>query len=61
MNAKQVLKKLKQEGFEKVSQKGSHIKLSNGKRTAIVPSHGAKELPLGTLISIEKQSGIKLR
>lgn len=61
MDAKEVLKILKENGFEKVSQKGSHLKLTNGERITIVPLHGAKDIPLGTLKSIEKQSGVKLR
>jgi predicted RNA binding protein YcfA (HicA-like mRNA interferase family) len=41
-------------GFVLISQKGSHRKwrnLSTG-RKVIVPSHGGKSLPLGTLRSI---------
>jgi len=59
MNAKELLKILKANGFEKVSQKGSHLKLSNGERITIVPVHGTKDIPLGTLKSIEKQTGLK--
>ncbi len=59
MNAKELLKILKANGFEKVSQKGSHLKLSNGERITIVPTHGTKDIPIGTLKSIEKQTGLK--
>jgi len=61
MDAKEVLKILKQNGFERVSQKGSHLKLTNGERVTIVPLHGTKDIPIGTLKGIEKQSGVKLR
>ena len=61
MDSKEVLKILKANGFEKVSQKGSHLKLTNGERITIVPIHGSKDIPVGTLKSIEKQSGVKLR
>lgn len=61
MDAKEVLKILKASGFEKVSQKGSHQKLTDGERTVIVPMHGAKDIPIGTLKNIEKQSGVTLR
>lgn len=60
MDSKEILKILKENGFEKVSQKGSHLKLSNGERKVIVPVHGSKDIPLGTIKGIEKQSGVKL-
>ncbi len=43
------------------SQEGSHIKMLNPetRRIAIVPYHQGKDLPIGTLKSIERQSGIK--
>ncbi|MBN2825856.1 MAG: type II toxin-antitoxin system HicA family toxin [Campylobacterales bacterium] len=59
MNAKELLKILKANGFEKVSQKGSHLKLSNGEQTTIVPVHGTIDIPIGTLKGIEKQTGLK--
>ena len=47
-------------GFEKIRQKGSHIKLrrfKNGrKQTLVVPLH--KELDKGTLRAIIRQSGL---
>lgn len=62
LTAKQVVKQLKAAGFVEVSQSGSHLKLFNAetRRTAIVPIHSSKVIPIGTLKSIEKQSGIKL-
>jgi predicted RNA binding protein YcfA (HicA-like mRNA interferase family) len=53
---KQVIKILEGKGFNKVSQKGSHIKYSNGKRVVIIPNHS--ELAIGTLRSILEQAGI---
>jgi predicted RNA binding protein YcfA (HicA-like mRNA interferase family) len=44
-------------GFYLKSQKGSHQKYSNGTHTVIVPAP-KKEIPLGTVKSISKQSGI---
>jgi len=61
MNAKEVLKVLYQHGFSQISQKGSHLKLSKDEKRVIVPVHGTKDIPIGTLKSIEKQSGVKLR
>ena len=57
-NAKQVLKYLKEQGFAVASQNGSHIKLTDGLKTLIVPDHGAKNIAIGTLRSIMKQAGL---
>ncbi len=57
---KQMVKFLKEHGFEEVSQKGSHLKMKNPKtgRQAIVPMH-AKDIPSGTEKSILEQAGLK--
>ncbi len=57
-NAKQVLKYLKEQGFRVVSQNGSHVKLTDGLKTTIVPDHGKKDIAIGTLKSIMKQAGL---
>jgi predicted RNA binding protein YcfA (HicA-like mRNA interferase family) len=44
-------------GFYEVSQSGSHKKFFNGASTAIVPA-GKREIPIGTFLSIVRQSGI---
>ena len=61
LTAKQVIKQLKAAGFVEVSQTGSHLKLFNveTRRTAIVPIHSSKIIPVGTLKSIEKQANIQ--
>ncbi len=43
-----------------VSQTGSHIKLKKEGKIVIVPVHGNKDLPKGTIKAIEKQAGEKL-
>jgi predicted RNA binding protein YcfA (HicA-like mRNA interferase family) len=60
LTAVEVIKILKLHGFVEASQEGSHKKFFNPKtrRIAIVPFHKGKELPIGTLKSIEKQAGI---
>ena len=57
-SSEKVLKVLLSQGFLLKSQKGSHQKFSNGQRTVIVPA-GRKEIPIGTLKSISRQSGIE--
>ncbi|MGK7887573.1 MAG: type II toxin-antitoxin system HicA family toxin [Crocosphaera sp.] len=46
-----------------ISKTGSHLKLFNPEtqRTAIVPIHQGKIIPIGTLKSIEKQSAVSFK
>lgn len=62
MDGKSVIKKLKTAGWLHVSTHGSHYKMKkSGWPPIIVPVHGKKDLKLGTLINIEKVTGVKLR
>ncbi|MGB5596452.1 MAG: type II toxin-antitoxin system HicA family toxin [Crocosphaera sp.] len=51
LTAREVIKQLKKYGFVEVSQTGSHLKLFNPEtqKTAIVPIHKGKMIPLGTI------------
>ncbi|MCJ8278205.1 MAG: type II toxin-antitoxin system HicA family toxin [Bdellovibrionales bacterium] len=60
ISGKKIIKLLKKAGWVVVSQTGSHVKLKNGSEVTIVPVHGNKDLPKGTIKSIEKQTGEKL-
>lgn len=59
-SGKEIEKRLIRLGFEEVSQKGSHLKMTGTmrgeRRIAIIPMH--KEVALGTLKSILRQAGI---
>lgn len=57
-NGKEVIKFLANKGFEQVDQQGSHVKMVKDIWTAIVPNHGSKQIPKGTLRSIMKQAGL---
>ena len=60
MSSKEMIKLLQENGFEIVSQNGSHIKLNNfdtGK-VVIVPYH-ARDLKKGLEQAILKQAGLK--
>ena len=49
-------------GWRKVAQKGSHVQLKHGATPGrVTVPHPKRDLPPGTLRSIEKQSGLKLR
>lgn len=60
MNGKEVIRRLQREGFSVVRINGGHHLLSNGQRKVTVPVHGASDIKIGTLKSIEKQAGVKL-
>jgi len=55
-NSQKIISRLKREGFELVSVKGSHHKFRKGDQTIIVP-HPKKDLPAGTAQAIAKQAG----
>ena len=56
-SSKQIIATLMAHGFIQVSQRGSHVKFKKESRTVIVPSP-KKEIPIGTLRSIIRQSGL---
>lgn len=60
MRAREIIKKLKENGWNQESQKGSHVKMKKGSKMTIVPDHGGKDVPKGTVKAIEKQTGVKL-
>ena len=62
MHSRDVIKQLQKDGWCEVRQVGSHkqFKHPTKKRRVTVP-HPNREIPVGTLKSIEKQAGIKLR
>ena len=51
-----VIRGLERQGFVRVSQRGSHVKLRRADTTVIVPDH--RELRKGTLAAILRQAGI---
>ena len=55
-NSKNIIKRLKAEGWALISIKGSHHKFRKGRKTVIVP-HPKKDLPVGTARSIAKIAG----
>ncbi len=52
---------LRRAGFERVSQKGSHIKVrrqTTGTALTVIVKHPAREYPDGTFASVLKQAGM---
>ena len=57
MKTREMVRLLKDNGFEQVSQKGSHAKFRKGDKTVIVPMHSG-DIPIGTAKSILSQAGL---
>lgn len=55
-DSRRIIKRLKEEGWELVSVRGSHHKFRKGAVTLIVP-HPKKDLPVGTARSIARSAG----
>jgi len=57
-----VIRALKRDGWTEVRVKGSHHHFRHATRPGIVTvPHPKKDIPIGTLASIERQAGTKLR
>lgn len=62
MNSKDIIKALKKDGWKEVAKVGSHTQFKHpAKKGRVTVPHPKKDLPIGTIKSIEKQSGLKLR
>lgn len=60
MNSRQIIKALKKDGWYEVAQKGSHVQFKHpDKKGRVTVPHPKKDLPKGTVTSIERQSGLK--
>ena len=62
MDSREIIRRLKKDGWYEVSQAGSHKQFKHPTKPgrATVP-HPKRDIPIGTLKSIEKQAGIKLK
>jgi predicted RNA binding protein YcfA (HicA-like mRNA interferase family) len=62
MNSREVIRALEADGWFRVGQKGSHLQLRHSAKPGrVTVPHPRKDLALDTLVSIERQSGLKLR
>jgi predicted RNA binding protein YcfA (HicA-like mRNA interferase family) len=62
VHSRDVIKKLKQDGWHEVARRGSHRQFKHPKtKGRVTVPHPKLDLPKGTLRSIEKQAGIKLQ
>jgi predicted RNA binding protein YcfA (HicA-like mRNA interferase family) len=57
----EIIRRLKDGGWELARAKGSHHHFKHPTKPGIVTvPHPKKDIPIGTIKSIEKQSGVKL-
>jgi predicted RNA binding protein YcfA (HicA-like mRNA interferase family) len=57
-----IVKLLEKDGWYKVAQSGSHVQFRHpSKKGRVTVPHPKKDIPIGTLRSIERRSGIKFR
>jgi predicted RNA binding protein YcfA (HicA-like mRNA interferase family) len=60
MDSRTIIKALKVHGWQEVAKSGSHLQFSHAQRKGrVTVPHPKKDIPIGTLKSIERQSGIK--
>ena len=60
LKSKEVLRILQKQGLTIKRQSGTHVILRKENKTVVVPVH-REIMPIGTLKSIEKQSGVDFR
>ncbi len=62
LSGREIIKALQRAGFEIRNQTGSHVQMvgiiENTKKLVTVPNHGNQEIPIGTVLSILRQSGL---
>jgi len=62
MDSRAVIKMIENDGWYKVAQSGSHIQFRHpSKKGRVTVPHLKKDTPIGTLKSIERQSGIRFK
>ena len=62
MKSGDIIARLRAAGWYRVRQKGSHVQFKHPTKPGrVTVPHPKKDVPKGTLRSIEKQSGLNLR
>jgi predicted RNA binding protein YcfA (HicA-like mRNA interferase family) len=62
MKSQEIIATLQREGWVQIAQKGSHVQFKHpAKKGRVTVPHPKRDIPVGTLKSIERQSGLKLR
>ncbi|MFN7921859.1 MAG: type II toxin-antitoxin system HicA family toxin [Bryobacteraceae bacterium] len=62
ISSAEVIRRLEADGWFRAAQKGSHAQFRHpDKPGRVTVPHPKRDLPMGTVKSIERQSGLKLR
>ena len=62
MNSRLIIAALKADGWREVAKRGSHVQFKHpAKPGRVTVPHPKRDIPPGTLRSIERQSGLKFR
>ncbi|MCA1494934.1 type II toxin-antitoxin system HicA family toxin [Ensifer sp. NBAIM29] len=62
MRSGDIIPALQEDGWYEVARKGSHVQFKHPEKPGrVTVPHPKRDLPTGTLRSIEKQSGLRLR
>ena len=62
MRSRDVIRILEADGWKEVARKGSHAQFRHpAKKGRVTVPDPKRDLPVGTLRSIEKQSGLRIR
>jgi predicted RNA binding protein YcfA (HicA-like mRNA interferase family) len=62
VDSRDIIAALKADGWYEVGQKGSHVQFKHATRPGrVTVPHPKRDIPIGTLKSIEKQADLKLR
>jgi predicted RNA binding protein YcfA (HicA-like mRNA interferase family) len=61
MDSREIIRRLRADGWFEVAHKGSHKQFKHGTKPGrVTVPFPRRDVPIGTLRSIEKQSGLKL-
>jgi len=62
MSSRKVIQHLREDGWYEVAHEGSHKQFKHATKPGrVTVPHPVRDIPIGTLRSIEKQAGIRLR
>jgi predicted RNA binding protein YcfA (HicA-like mRNA interferase family) len=61
MNGREVIRRLRTEGWRQVRVRGSHHLMQKNGKVVPIPIHGSEEIGKGLLAEIERQTGVKLK
>ena len=62
MRSRDVIAALERDGWREVARKGSHVQFKHMTKSGrVTVPHPQRDIPIGTLKNIEKQSGLRLR